>query len=118
MNKIVLGTAQFSGNYGITKKNSFLAENEAHKILKTLLSKKLKHLDTSIDYENYVGNVTLQGSTLVDSDYYDINQYRYGNAANGNSESSTIGYTMTGYHPFIRIKFEANVGNIVTLLAR
>lgn len=75
-------------------------------------------LTASIDYENYVGNVTLQGSTLVDSDYYDINQYRYGNAANGNSESSTIGYTMTGYHPFIRIKFEANVGNIVTLLAR
>ena len=57
MNKIVLGTAQFSGNYGITKKNSFLAENEAHKILKTLLSKKLKHLDTSIDYENSLNKI-------------------------------------------------------------
>ena len=75
-------------------------------------------LTASIDYANYVGNVTLQGSTLVDSDFYDINSFRYGNAANGNSESSTIGYTMTGYHPYIRIKFEANVGNIVTLLAR
>lgn len=57
MKKIVLGTAQFSGNYGITKKNSFLAENEAHKILKTLLSKKLKHLDTSIDYENSLSKI-------------------------------------------------------------
>ena len=57
MNKIVLGTAQFSGNYGITKKNSFLTENEAHKILKTLLSKKLKHLDTSIDYENSLNKI-------------------------------------------------------------
>ena len=57
MKKIVLGTAQFSGNYGITKKNSFLAENEAHKILKTLLSKKLKHLDTSIDYENSLNKI-------------------------------------------------------------
>jgi len=57
LNKIVLGTAQFSGNYGITKKNSFLTENEAHKILKTLLSKKLKHLDTSIDYENSLNKI-------------------------------------------------------------
>ena len=57
MKKIVLGTAQFSGNYGITKKNSFLTENEAHKILKTLLSKKLRHLDTSIDYENSLNKI-------------------------------------------------------------
>jgi len=52
LKKIVLGTAQFSGNYGVTRKNSFLTKNEAHKILKTLLTKKLRHLDTSIDYEN------------------------------------------------------------------
>ena len=75
-------------------------------------------LTTSIDYANYVGNLTIQGSTLVDADYYDINSYRYGNAANGNSESRTIGYTINGYHPYIRLKFEANVGNIVTILAR
>jgi len=75
-------------------------------------------LTTSIDYKDYVGNVTLQGSTLVDSGFYDINSYRYGNAANGASESGTIGYTISGYHPFIKVKFEANVGNIVTILAR
>ena len=75
-------------------------------------------LTTSVDYANYVGNVTLQGSTLVDNDFYDINQYRYGNAANGHSQSGTIGYTIKGYHPFIKIKFESNVGNIVTVLAR
>jgi hypothetical protein len=75
-------------------------------------------LTTSIDYANYVGNLTLQGSTLVDADFYDINSYQYGNAANGNSESGTIGYTITGYHPYIRLKFDSNVGNIVTILAR
>ena len=75
-------------------------------------------LTTSLDYANYVGNVTIQGSTLVDSDFYDINSFRYGNAANGNSQSGTIGYTVNGYHPFIKLKFEANVGNIVTTLAR
>lgn len=52
MKKIVLGTAQFSGNYGITKKDGYLTQNGAHKILKTLLAKNLRHLDTSIDYKN------------------------------------------------------------------
>ena len=75
-------------------------------------------LTTSIDYKDYVGNVTIQGSTLVDSGFYDINSYRYGNAANGVSESGTLGYTINGYHPFIKLKFESNVGNIVTVLAR
>ena len=51
-------------------------------------------------------------------DYYDINSYRYGNAANGAVENGTLGYTINGYHPFIRLKFHANVGNIVTILAR
>jgi hypothetical protein len=75
-------------------------------------------LTTSLDYANYVGNVTIQGSTLVDSGFYDIDSYQYGNASNGASESGTIGYTINGYHPFIKLKFEANVGNIVTILAR
>ena len=75
-------------------------------------------LTTSIDYANYVGNVIIQGSTIVDSGFYDINSFKYGNAANGNSESSTIGYTINGYHPFFKLKFESNVGNIVTVLAR
>ena len=75
-------------------------------------------LSTSIDWANYVGNLTIQGSTLVDSDYYDINSYRYGNAANGAVDNGTLGYTINGYHPFIRLKFHANVGNIVTILAR
>ena len=75
-------------------------------------------LTTSVDYANYVGNVILQGSTLVDNDFYDINSYRYCNAANGAVQSGTIGYTINGYHPFIKIKFESNVGNIVTVLAR
>ena len=52
MKKIVLGTAQFSGNYGITKNNKKLSKKESHKILRTLVKKKLRHLDTSIDYKN------------------------------------------------------------------
>lgn len=75
-------------------------------------------LTTSIDYANYVGNVTIQGSTLVDANFYDIETHTYGNAETGESESRTIGYTIDGYHPFVKVKFESNVGNIVTILAR
>jgi len=75
-------------------------------------------LSTSLDYANFVGNMTIQGSTTSDADYYDISSYEYGNAANGASESGTIGYTINGYHPFIQLKFTANVGNITTILAR
>jgi hypothetical protein len=62
--------------------------------------------------------MTIQGSTVVDSAYYDIATYQYGNAQTGDSESNTIGYTVEGYHPYIKLKFESNVGNIVTILAR
>lgn len=75
-------------------------------------------ITTSIEYSNYVGNMTIQGSTVVDSAYYDIATYQYGNAQTGDSESNTIGYTVEGYHPYIKLKFESNVGNIVTILAR
>ena len=52
MKKIVLGTAQFSGDYGITRKKNKISKKEVHKILKILLSKRLNHLDTSYDYKN------------------------------------------------------------------
>ena len=75
-------------------------------------------ITTSVQYSNYVGNMTIQGSTVVDSAYYDIATYQYGNAQTGDSESNTIGYTVEGFHPYIKLKFESNVGNIVTILAR
>jgi len=62
--------------------------------------------------------MTIQGSTLVDSEYYDIVSYEYGNATTGDAETSTIGYTLQGYHPFVKMKFESNVGNIGNVLAR
>jgi len=52
LKKIVLGTAQFSGDYGITGKKNKISKKEIHKILRTLLSKKLNHLDTSLEYKN------------------------------------------------------------------
>ncbi len=58
MKKIVLGTAQFSGDYGITRTTKNFTKKESHKILKTCYLKKIRHLDTSIDYENSLKKIS------------------------------------------------------------
>lgn len=63
--------------------------------------------------DSYTGNIQIQGSTLPDSDWYDIgNSYSYSNA------TQSDGYTVTGFHPYIRLKFVATEGNITKILAR
>lgn len=69
-------------------------------------------LTIQIEYENYSGNVVIQGSTLVDSEWYTITSDNY------NDANSTIGYTIDGFHPFVRIEFESNQGNIGNILVR
>ncbi len=58
MKKIVLGTAQFSGDYGVTRTTKNFTKKESHKILKTCYLKKIRHLDTSIDYENSLKKIS------------------------------------------------------------
>jgi len=62
--------------------------------------------------EDYYGNVTIQGSTEVDSEWYTIETHTYMN------ESETHGYTVRGYHPYIRVQFNSNVGVVTNILAR
>jgi hypothetical protein len=63
-------------------------------------------------YIGYYGNVTVEGSTLPDSGWYTINTYSYSNA------TSTQGYTIQGYHPYVRLTFTSNIGSVANLLAR
>ncbi len=58
MKKIVLGTAQFSGNYGFIKEKKNFTKKNAQKILKTFLSKNLRHLDTSADYKGSIKKIS------------------------------------------------------------
>jgi hypothetical protein len=60
----------------------------------------------------YYGNITLQGSTIADGDWYQIDKYEY---VDGNT---TVGYTINGYHPYIRIQYTSNVGNVTNILTR
>jgi hypothetical protein len=61
---------------------------------------------------NYSGNVSVQGSTLPDADWYDIETDTYFD------ETTTQGYTVQGFHPYVRMKFVSTQGNITQILAR
>lgn len=63
--------------------------------------------------DNYSGNIQIQGSTLPNSEWYDIsNAYTYLSATQAD------GYTITGFHPYVRLKFVSTQGNITQILAR
>jgi hypothetical protein len=60
----------------------------------------------------YYGNVDIQGSTIVDGDWYPITSNTY------DDTTDTVGYTINGFHPFVRIGFTSNAGAITNILSR
>lgn len=63
-------------------------------------------------YTDFYGNVLITGSTIVDGDWYPIETHFYANVA------ETKGYTIKGYHPYIRMNFESNAGIVSNILFR
>jgi hypothetical protein len=64
-------------------------------------------------YEEYYGNVTILGSSIVDGDFYIIEEdNELGNV------SETRGYTIRGYHPYVKVEFTSNSGAVTNILAR
>lgn len=64
-------------------------------------------------YEEYYGNITILGSTIVDGDWYPIVEET--DAAN---LTDTVGYTIHGYHPFVKMQFTSNSGAVTNVLSR
>lgn len=64
-------------------------------------------------YEEFYGNVVIQGSTIVDGDWYEIDAET--DLAN---ITETRGYTVKGFHPYIRMAFTSNSGAVTNVLAR
>jgi hypothetical protein len=64
-------------------------------------------------YDEYYGNVAILGSTIVDGDYYPIEVDD--DLAN---VTETRGYTIHGYHPFVKVEFTSNSGAVTNILAR
>lgn len=70
------------------------------------------NLTIQIKFNEFQGNVTIEGSTLVDADFYSIITESYENT------SDTFGYTITGFHPFVRVVFVSDSGEVEQILAR
>ena len=69
-------------------------------------------LSLQSEYVGYYGNVTIQGSTIESANWYPIELHTYANV------TETIGYTVKGYHPYIRIEYVSNCGAVTNILAR
>lgn len=73
-------------------------------------------LTLQASYANFTGNVLIEGSTIVDDDWYPIGlPHEYANT------TDTFGYTIKGYHPFVRMAFTtdtSNVSVVTNILAR
>jgi len=64
-------------------------------------------------YDEFYGNVTIQGSSIVDGDWYPIEVDL--DLAN---VTETKGYTIRGFHPFVRMSFTSNAGAVTNILSR
>lgn len=61
----------------------------------------------------YNGIVTIEGSTIVDGDWYPIvTSEDYSNT------TDTYGWSVRGYHPYVRMVFTSNAGVVTNILAR
>lgn len=69
-------------------------------------------LTIQTQYNEYSGNIVVQGSTTVDADWYTITEEEYANT------SVTKGYTVIGFHPYLRLKFVSDQGEVGNILAR
>jgi len=63
-------------------------------------------------YTEYEGDVTIEGSSIVDGDWYPITTTTYSNV------TDTFGYSIIGFHPYVRVAFTSNTGAVTNILAR
>ncbi len=64
-------------------------------------------------YTGFSGTMQLQGSTLVDADWYDI-----GDLYMFLETTGTEIYTLEGFHPYVRMRFDYTEGNVDNILVR
>ena len=63
--------------------------------------------------DQYSGNIVIQGSTIIDSGWYDIETI-----GTFVEDSNTAAYTVDGFHPYIRLQFNGTNGDITKILVR
>lgn len=82
----------------------------------TLVTQYNPKITMQVSYDGFVGNVTVQGSTNGTSNWYDIEEFDYSDPAT--PVTDTFGYSIEGYHPYIKVKFDSTVGNVTNILTR
>jgi hypothetical protein len=70
-------------------------------------------LTVQAQYNEYEGNVVIQGSTIPDGEWYTIIE-----SDNYSNITDTKGYTIIGFHPFVRLQFNSDQGEVDNILAR
>jgi hypothetical protein len=70
-------------------------------------------LTIQTEYIEYYGNTTIQGSSIVDNDWYDIVTTDI-----VSNVTQTVGYVIQGFHPYIRMQFTSNAGAVTNILTR
>lgn len=95
--------ASNSASYGLTEYtyHSSVVNTEDNPIL-TLQTK----------FSEFEGDVVVEGSTQPDSSWYEIVSNTYANT------SATFGYTIKGYHPYVRMTFVSDYGEVEKILVR
>lgn len=61
----------------------------------------------------YNGTVSIEGSSIVDGDWYPITT-----SDDYSNVSDTYGWTVRGFHPYVRMVFTSNAGVVTNILAR
>lgn len=69
-------------------------------------------LTLQAQFKDYEGEVIIEGSTEPDTYWYEIESNTY------ESVSDTFGYTIKGFHPFVRVTFVSESGEVDYILAR
>lgn len=70
-------------------------------------------LTVQTKYAEFYGNTVIQGSAIVDGDWYPIIT-----TATVSNTTDTLGYVIQGYHPYIRMEFNSNSGAVTNILTR
>lgn len=65
-----------------------------------------------LTYSGFTGTVNVKGSVVADSDWYTVESYQYSQL------DATTGYTIVGYHPYVKFEFVTNCGSVSNVLAR
>ena len=69
-----------------------------------------------VRYEEFVGQILMQGSTNGTSNWYDIEIIEYTDSTL--PVTYTDGYNLEGYHPYVRFQFNRTAGYVDSILAR